>query len=73
MTFIEVVVLIEQRGERLITDRINCLMTDRHAYERTSENVWQEKELTPEQMLAPEKFVAQPIIMPVKEKKASWK
>ncbi len=47
MTFIEVLLLIEQRGEKMVSDKIHSIQTDKHLYERGTDGVWVEKQLPP--------------------------
>jgi hypothetical protein len=48
MNFIEVMMLIGERGEKIIQDKIHTIQTDKHMYARDfSTGSWQEKELPP--------------------------
>lgn len=68
MTFLDMLLVIEQRGEKIITDKINHLQTDKHAYTRTSDG-WEEKEM-PNDYVPPPVKISKPMEMPIKEKKA---
>jgi hypothetical protein len=55
MTFIEVLLLIQERGEKILHDKTFSIQTDKFLYTRTSEGIWEQKSLppTPEEKFAP--------------------
>lgn len=53
MTFIEVLQLIDERGEKIVSDKTHNILTDRFQYSRTNDGQWEQKELPPP---AAEKF-----------------
>lgn len=53
MTFIEVLQLIDGRGENIVSDKTHTILTDKFQYSRTNNGEWEQKELPPP---APEKF-----------------
>lgn len=53
MTFIEVLQLIEERGERIVTDKTHAIRTDKFLYAREPNGEWMQRELPP---VEPEKF-----------------
>lgn len=66
MTFIEVLLLIEQRGEKIVSDKIHAIHTDKFLYARESDGTWAQKDLPPPiQDLPP--LAEDPV--PVKKKK----
>lgn len=53
MTFIEVLQLIDERGEKIVSDKTHAILTDKFQYARTPNGEWEQKELPPP---AAEKF-----------------
>lgn len=47
MTFIEVLLLIEQRGEHITSDKIHAIHTDKFLYSRESDGTWAQRDLPP--------------------------
>lgn len=47
MTFIEVLLLIEQRGEKITSDKIHAIHTDKFLYAREVDGTWVQKDLPP--------------------------
>ncbi len=45
MTFLEVLLLIESRGETITSDKTHTIQTDKFLYERASGGEWLQKEL----------------------------
>lgn len=45
MTFLELILLLETRGEKVLTDGVSAIYTDKRLYSRVSSSVWEEKEL----------------------------
>jgi hypothetical protein len=67
MTFIEMMLLIDERKEKIVIDRIDSVHTDAHLYARSTQGIWEEKDLPP----PIDKTIDKPleIIMPPKEDK----
>jgi hypothetical protein len=55
MTFIEVLLTIQERGEKVLSDKIFSIQTDKFLYARTSDGQWEQRPLppTPEEKFAP--------------------
>lgn len=53
MTFIEVLQLIDERGEKVISDKTHAIRTDKFLYAREPNGEWTQKDLPP---VEPEKF-----------------
>jgi hypothetical protein len=45
MTFIEVLLLIDERGEQIVSDKTHAIQTDKFLYSRESNGEWIQKEL----------------------------
>lgn len=45
MTFCEVLTKISERGEKVISDKLHLIQTDKRLYARTSDGGWEEKQL----------------------------
>ena len=45
MTFIEVLQLIDERGEKIVSDKTHTILTDKFQYSRTNGGEWEQKEL----------------------------
>lgn len=45
MTFIEVLQLIDERGEKIVTDKTHTIQTDKFQYSRTNDGQWEQKDL----------------------------
>jgi hypothetical protein len=68
MTFLETILLIEERGEKIISsDKLSSLQTDQYMYYRISDNQWLERDLTETEKL--NKPPTPPHTIPVREKK----
>lgn len=66
MTFIEMLLLIDQRGEKIVSDKTNAIQTDKWLYSRTPNGDWEQREIPP----PPEDpFPPLPEPEPVKKKK----
>ena len=59
MTYIELVLMLAERGEKVITDRTNALYTDKFSYFRNSNGSWEQRDL-PEPMVEEPKFLPLP-------------
>jgi hypothetical protein len=44
MTFIELISLIGERGEKVISDKLHVIQTDKHVYSRSQQGEWKEQE-----------------------------
>lgn len=55
MTYIEVLLLIEERGEKIASDRTHSIQTDKFIYAREPDSSWIQKEL-PITTIVVEKF-----------------
>lgn len=55
MTFIEVLLLIQDRQEKILSDKIDSIQTNKFLYSRSGTGVWEQKELPPppEERFAP--------------------
>lgn len=47
MTFIEVLLLIDQRGEKIVSDKTHAIHTDKFLYAREVDGTWAQKDLPP--------------------------
>lgn len=47
MNFIEVLLLIEQRGEHITSDKLHSIYTDKFLYTRGGDGVWVQQDLPP--------------------------
>ena len=66
MTFIEVLLLIQDRQETVLSDKIDSIQTNKFLYSRSGTGVWEQKELpTP----PAEKFAPIPVEPPKAKKK----
>lgn len=45
MTFIEVLILLDSRGERIISDKTHTITTDKFIYSREANGEWIQKDL----------------------------
>lgn len=70
MNFIEVLLLIDQRGEKITSDKIHAIHTDKFLYERGADGVWVQKDLPPP-IQEEDKFppLPEPEVVPKKKKK----
>jgi hypothetical protein len=55
MTFIEVLLLISERGEKIASDKTNAIHTDKFLYARAPDGTWEQREL-PVETIAVDKF-----------------
>lgn len=55
MTFVEVLILLDSRGEKIISDKIHAIQTDKFLYVREPNGSWVQKEL-PTYTLEVDKF-----------------
>lgn len=68
MTYIEVVILISERGEKVVSDRLSSIQTDKHLYTRGPTGDWEARESIPP--VIEEKFAQIPVEIPVAKKKS---
>lgn len=47
MSFIDILQLIQSRAEKIMTDKVNAIYTDKHLYARLASGLWEERELPP--------------------------
>lgn len=47
MTFIEVLQLIDERGEKVVSDKTHSIQTDKFLYSRANSGQWEQRELPP--------------------------
>lgn len=45
MNYLEMILLIKERNEKVISDRVMSIQTDKHLYARKSDGNWEEQEL----------------------------
>ncbi len=45
MTYLELILLIAERGEKVVSDKTLAIQTDKHLYHRQPNGSWQEGEL----------------------------
>lgn len=45
MTFVEMLLLIDERGEKIVSDKTHSITTDKFLYNRESNGEWVQKEL----------------------------
>ena len=45
MTFVEMLLLISERGEKIVSDKIHSITTDKFLYNREPNGEWVQKEL----------------------------
>lgn len=74
MTFLEIINLIRELDEKIISDKTNHIQTDKHIYVRSGEG-WEQKELTTiladgTRIEAPAFLPIVPTIIPDKKKRA---
>ena len=55
MTYLEMLVLIGERGEKVVTDKTHSIQTDKFIYARGPDGSWEQKEL-PISTIIVEKF-----------------
>jgi hypothetical protein len=67
MNFLETILLIEERGEKVISEKLSSIQTNGHYYTRSSNGDWTERELTETEKLA--KPPTPPQTIAIKEKK----
>jgi hypothetical protein len=65
MTYLEVILLIQERAEKVVSDRVLAIQTNKHLYSRKPDGTWEESEVT----VSEEKFIPLPIEMPIEKKK----
>lgn len=72
MTFIEVLLLIDQRGEKIVSDKTHVIQTDKFLYARTTNGDWEQKEL-PVVTIEVDKFPPLEAVVPSLPKKKKKK
>lgn len=68
MTFMEVLLLIQERGESITSDKIHTIKTDKFLYEREPDGSWAQKEL-PVQTIEVDPFPPLEKVIPTLPKK----
>jgi hypothetical protein len=68
MTFLEVLMLIGERGEKMTVDKTSLIQTDKFLYTREHDNSWIQKEL-PIYTIEVDKFPPLESILPQTKKK----
>jgi hypothetical protein len=62
MTYLEVILLIQERSEKVVSDKTLTIQTDKHAYYRMPDGSWEERIAIPP-------VVSTLTLAPVEEKK----
>lgn len=47
MTYLELILLLDERGEKVIHDRAKSIQTDKFQYQRGPDGTWVQQELPP--------------------------
>ena len=68
MTYIEVLLLIQERGEKIASDKTHAIHTDKFLYARVPDGTWEQKEL-PAPIVTEDKFPPLPVAPPKETKK----
>lgn len=68
MNFLDVCMLISERKEKVTTDRVNSIHTDKFLYTRVNGAEWEQREL-PEAIIEEPKFAPLPEEVPREKKK----
>lgn len=45
MNYLELILLIAERGEKVVSDKTLAIQTDKHLYSRLPDGSWEEREL----------------------------
>lgn len=68
MTFIEVLILLDSRGEKIVSDKTHTIMTDKFTYSREPNGDWIQKDL-PVTTIVVDKFPPLESVLPPALKK----
>jgi hypothetical protein len=68
MTFIEVLILLDSRGEKIVSDKTHAIQTDKFIYSREPNGDWVQKEL-PIQTIVVDPYPPLESVLPPKTKK----
>jgi hypothetical protein len=68
MNFLETILLIEERGEKVISEKLSSIQTNGHCYTRSSNGDWTERPLTETEKLAKPPTPPQSFVMKEKKK-----
>jgi hypothetical protein len=64
MTFIEMMILLDSRGEKVISDKTNTIQTDKFVYSRDRGGEWEQREL-PTTTIVVDKFPPLESVLPI--------
>ena len=69
MTFIEVLILLDSRGEKIVTDKTHVIQTDKFIYSREPNGEWVQKELPIKTIVVDPYPLLEPVLPPQTKKK----